>query len=63
VKREPRLCLTTIKWIVMPSVAYYVELIMKCLNVFRANSLPFYVIKFRLVSEGEFEKGSFHIYN
>ena len=46
--------------IARPRVAYFAELIMKCLNVLRANSLPFYVIKFHLASEGEFEKESFH---
>ena len=40
-------------------MAYSAELIRKCLNVLRANSLSFYVIKFHLVSEGEFEKESF----
>jgi len=60
VRREFGLCLTAIVWIVRLCVAYSIELIMKCLNVLRANSLPFYVIKFRLASESEFEKGSFH---
>ena len=41
-------------------MAHSAELIMKCLNVLRENSLPFYVIKLHLASEGEFEKGSFH---
>jgi len=44
-------------------VAYSTELIMKCLNVLRANSISFYVIKFHLVSKGDFKKGSFHICN
>jgi len=44
-------------------VAYSAELVRKCLNMLRANSLPFYVNKFHLASEGEFEKKSFHGYN
>jgi len=36
---------------------------MKCLNVLRGNSLPFYGIKFLVASEGEFEKGSFYVCN
>ena len=40
-------------------MVYSAELIMKCLNVLRANSISFYVIKFHLASEREFEKGSF----
>ena len=44
-------------------MAYSAELIMKYLNVLRANSLPFYIIMIHLVSEGEFEKGSFHVCN
>jgi len=63
VRREPGYCLTGIVWIVRPCAAYSVEIIMKCLDVLRANSLPFYVIKFHLMSEGEFEKESFHICN
>ena len=59
-RRAPGLCLTAIMWITRAFVAYSTELIMKCLNVLHANSLPFYVIRFHLVSEGEFEKGSFH---
>jgi len=59
VKREPGLCLTTIMWIVRPCVAYSAKLIIKCWNVLRANSLPFYVSKFHLAREGEFEKESF----
>jgi len=41
-------------------VAYSAELIMKCLNVLCANSLPFHVIKFHPASEGVFKKESFH---
>ena len=41
-------------------MAYSTELIMKCFNVLRANSLPFYAMKFHLTSEGEFKKESFH---
>ena len=62
-RRELGLCLTAIVWIVRSCITYSIELIMKCLNVLRANSLPFYVIKFHLASEGEFEKESFHICN
>ena len=62
-RREPGSCLTAIVWIARPCVAYFVEMIIKCLNVLHANSLPFFVIKFYLMSEGEFEKGSFHVYN
>ena len=58
-RREARLCLTAIVCIARPYMVYSAELIMKCLNVLRANSLPFYVIKFYLVSEVVFEKGSF----
>ena len=39
---------------------YSGKLIMKCLNVLRTNSFSFYVIKFCLLSEGEFEKEIFH---
>ena len=42
-------------------MAYSAELVRKCLNVLRANSLSFYVIKFDLASESEFEKGSFMV--
>ena len=40
-------------------MAYSAKLIIKCWNVLRANSLPFYVSKFHLAREGEFEKESF----
>jgi len=40
-------------------VASSAELVRKSLNVLRANSLLFYIIKFHLASEGEFKKGSF----
>ena len=40
-------------------MAYFAELIMKYLNVLRANSPSLYVTKFHLVSEGEFEKEDF----
>ena len=59
-RSEPGLCLTAIVWIARSCVAYSVELIMKCLNVLRANSFPFYVIKNYLVSEGAFEKECFY---
>ena len=55
--------LTIIVWIARLCVAYSVDLIIKYLNVLRANSLPFYSINFHLTSEGELEKGSFHVYN
>ena len=40
-------------------MAYSAELVRKCLNVLRAESLQFYVIKFHLASKGEFKKESF----
>ena len=57
------MCLTAIVWIARLCVGYSAELIMKCLDVLRGNSLSFYVIKFHLESEGEFEKESFHGFN
>ena len=42
-------------------MAHSAKLIMKCFNVLRVNSLSFYVIKFDLASESEFEKGSFMV--
>ena len=42
------MCLTAIVWIARPCVAYSTELIMKCLNVLRANPLPFMSLSFIL---------------
>ena len=42
-------------------MAYSAELIMKCLNVLRANSLSFYVTKIHFASKGEHEKKVFMV--
>ena len=47
-RRESGLCLTTIVWIARLCVANSAELIMKCLNELRTNSLTFVSLSFIL---------------